>query len=345
MIGQADIEAAVGSLLSTDGGQLVDEHGDNLTQARRAYAAQDWCTAAAHFDAVATERLTADDLAAYADAAWWLGRIEDNLRLSAAACDAFLTDSRPVEAAWAAMVLGIFHLSRGDEPQGMGWIGRAGRLLEGIPECRCTVAELAGADLAVVVGEFGPRMGTWYAALGRGHGSAVVDDTPWVARGHGRERTFQRGPHRTGAGRRGDPSARRRGAGGCRAGGPPRRPAHPQGPVHAVFHQDVQPHPAGADHRRRGHPRGDLGPGRQTPGRATDPAAGAARRDDDARAGPGRAHTLTSHSGTTAARRRAGFYEYTAIIGIRPTSAPYATRPTATTGRRCSRWRSPTRAW
>ena len=55
-----------------------------------------------------------------------------------------------------------------------------------------TVAELAGADLAVLVGEFGPRMGTWYAALGRGHGSAVVDDTSWVARGHGRERTFQR---------------------------------------------------------------------------------------------------------------------------------------------------------
>ena len=125
----------VGSLLSTDGGQRMHEHGDNLTQARRAYAAQDWRTAAAQFDAVATERLTANDLAAYADAAWWLGRIEDNLRLGAAACEAFLADSRPVEAAWAAMVLGIFHLSRGDEPQGMGWSGRARRLLEGIPEC------------------------------------------------------------------------------------------------------------------------------------------------------------------------------------------------------------------
>ena len=55
-----------------------------------------------------------------------------------------------------------------------------------------TVAALAGADLAVLVGEFGPRMGPWYADLGRGHGSVVVDDTPWVARGHSRERTFQR---------------------------------------------------------------------------------------------------------------------------------------------------------
>src|SRR6266540_3018822 len=40
-----------------------------------------------------------------------------------------------------------------------------------------TVAELADADLAVLVGEFGPRMGTWYADLGRGHGSAIVDRT------------------------------------------------------------------------------------------------------------------------------------------------------------------------
>ena len=122
-------------MLSVGGGQRMDKHTDNLTQARQAYAAQDWATAASHFDAVAADRLTADNLAAYADAVWWLGRIEDNLRLNAAACDAFLANSRPVEAARAAMLLGVFHLSLGDEPQGMGWIGRAGRLLQGVPEC------------------------------------------------------------------------------------------------------------------------------------------------------------------------------------------------------------------
>ena len=126
---------AVGSLLTVDGGQPVDEHTDSLTQARTAHAARDWATAAAHFDAVLPDRLAADDLAAYADAVWWLGRIDDNLRLNAAACDALLAESRPAEAAWAALVLGIFHMSRGDEPLGMGWIGRAGRLAEGIPEC------------------------------------------------------------------------------------------------------------------------------------------------------------------------------------------------------------------
>jgi DNA polymerase IV len=54
-----------------------------------------------------------------------------------------------------------------------------------------TVAELAASDDAPLAGEFGPKMGPWYQQLGRGNGSAVVDDTPWVARGHGRETTFQ----------------------------------------------------------------------------------------------------------------------------------------------------------
>lgn len=54
-----------------------------------------------------------------------------------------------------------------------------------------TVAQLASADEAVLVTEFGPRMGLWYGELGRGLGSAVVDDTPWVARGHSRETTYQ----------------------------------------------------------------------------------------------------------------------------------------------------------
>ena len=112
----------------------MDENTDNVTQARQAYAARDWATAAAHFDIVAAERLTADDLAAYADAVWWLGRIDDNLRLGAASYDAFLAESRSAEAALSATVLGIFHMARGDEPQAAGWLGRAGRLADDIPE-------------------------------------------------------------------------------------------------------------------------------------------------------------------------------------------------------------------
>ena len=54
-----------------------------------------------------------------------------------------------------------------------------------------TVTELAAADPEVLVAEFGPRMGAWYGSLGRGEGSAEVDDTPWVARSHSRETTYQ----------------------------------------------------------------------------------------------------------------------------------------------------------
>lgn len=54
-----------------------------------------------------------------------------------------------------------------------------------------TVAELAAADPQDLVPEFGPKLGPWYADLGRGAGTSVVDDTPWVARGHSRETTYQ----------------------------------------------------------------------------------------------------------------------------------------------------------
>jgi hypothetical protein len=112
----------------------MDEHSDAFGKARQAYAARDWPAAAAHFDAVEPAHFTADDLAAYADAVWWLGRIDDRLRLGAAACDAFEAEARPAEAAMAAFTVGVFHLARGEDEQFRGWLGRAGRLLAGVPE-------------------------------------------------------------------------------------------------------------------------------------------------------------------------------------------------------------------
>lgn len=54
-----------------------------------------------------------------------------------------------------------------------------------------TVHDLATAHVAPLVIEFGPRTGPHILALGRGEGSSVVDDTPWVARAHGHETTYQ----------------------------------------------------------------------------------------------------------------------------------------------------------
>lgn len=54
-----------------------------------------------------------------------------------------------------------------------------------------TVRELATADPDRLIAEFGPTMGPYFHRLGRGVSSATVDDTPWVARAHGRETTYQ----------------------------------------------------------------------------------------------------------------------------------------------------------
>jgi DNA polymerase IV len=54
-----------------------------------------------------------------------------------------------------------------------------------------TVADLVHADADALVAEFGPTMGPHYGRLGRGGGHTSVDPTPWVARAHGRETTYQ----------------------------------------------------------------------------------------------------------------------------------------------------------
>ena len=54
-----------------------------------------------------------------------------------------------------------------------------------------TVNDLASTDAQRLADALGPRMGPWYRRLGRGADSSPVDATPWVARAHGRETTFQ----------------------------------------------------------------------------------------------------------------------------------------------------------
>ena len=54
-----------------------------------------------------------------------------------------------------------------------------------------TVRQLAGTPAQELADRLGPTMGPWYRRLGRGVDSSPVDATPWVARGHGRETTFQ----------------------------------------------------------------------------------------------------------------------------------------------------------
>jgi DNA polymerase IV len=54
-----------------------------------------------------------------------------------------------------------------------------------------TVEDLARADAAILAERIGPTTGPWLRRLGRGVASSELDATPYVARGHGREETFQ----------------------------------------------------------------------------------------------------------------------------------------------------------
>jgi nucleotidyltransferase/DNA polymerase involved in DNA repair len=55
-----------------------------------------------------------------------------------------------------------------------------------------TVSDLAAADPDALAAEFGPMTGPWLVLLARGRGDADVDDSPYVAKAHGHEETFQR---------------------------------------------------------------------------------------------------------------------------------------------------------
>ena len=55
-----------------------------------------------------------------------------------------------------------------------------------------TVSDLAAADPDALAAVFGPMTGPWLVLLARGRGDADVDDSPYQAKGHGREETFQR---------------------------------------------------------------------------------------------------------------------------------------------------------
>ena len=115
-----------------------------------------------------------------------------------------------------------------------------------------TVADLAGTDDEPLVAAFGPTNGPHLGRLGRGGGRSRPDDTPWVARAHGRETTYQADlltpdDVRTALRELADAGRRRRPQGG--AGG---AAGAPQDPLRAVLHLHPDPQAPRGDVRRRG---------------------------------------------------------------------------------------------
>lgn len=79
----------------------------------------------------------------------------------------------------------------GDRPTKALW-GVGNRIAERLADLGIrTVRELAGSPADPLVAEFGPNTGPYIQSLGRGAGSATVDDSPWVPRARGHETTYQ----------------------------------------------------------------------------------------------------------------------------------------------------------
>ena len=93
---------------------------------------------------------------------------------------------------------GMFRLTRdnwfavmGDRPTKDLW-GIGSRIQQRLAAIGIeTVRQLAETPDEPLVDAFGPNTGPHIGRLGRGVSTATVDDTPWVARAHGRETTYQ----------------------------------------------------------------------------------------------------------------------------------------------------------
>ncbi len=110
-----------------------------LDAAREAYARQRWQQAYEAYHAAVedgsedrasgVEALVLEDLIALADAAWWVGRTDESLRLSERAFRLLLADGQEEAAARVALEAGFLWLLRGELTVGSGWMARARRLL------------------------------------------------------------------------------------------------------------------------------------------------------------------------------------------------------------------------
>jgi DNA-binding CsgD family transcriptional regulator len=108
---------------------------DLLDRAREAHRQRDWPDAYELFAAARTTGpLSADDASALADAAWWLGKVDESIAACSAAFSGYVAEGRTREAAMAAVGVAVNYFLRGDAATGSGWVAHATRLLDDEPD-------------------------------------------------------------------------------------------------------------------------------------------------------------------------------------------------------------------
>jgi ATP/maltotriose-dependent transcriptional regulator MalT len=106
-----------------------------IAEARAAFSAHNWPLA---FDLLSRadveNELSAEDLDALGDAAWWLGRLDDSVSARQRAYESYLRSGDGDRAAMAALATALALGDRGEDALASGWRARARRLAEEQPE-------------------------------------------------------------------------------------------------------------------------------------------------------------------------------------------------------------------
>ena len=112
----------------------TDLHTELVTAARAAHERRDWHGSYSDFvRANALSALSTDDLDALSVAAWRIGEVKEAVRIAERVFTQ-LVRSDPKAAARKAVELALTWLTRGDLNIAAGWMNRARRLLDGVPD-------------------------------------------------------------------------------------------------------------------------------------------------------------------------------------------------------------------
>jgi DNA-binding CsgD family transcriptional regulator len=154
-----------------EGGSVVGERIADIERARDALGRESWREAYDVLTASDPADLTPPDLEGLADAAWWLSHTDESVAARQRAYAGYAESGEDARAAYMAGRLGVEHFMRGEPAVGAGWLMRAHRHLDGLPDCvehgflaiiEATVARFGGDldrahELATKAAEIGRR--------------------------------------------------------------------------------------------------------------------------------------------------------------------------------------------
>ena len=141
----------------------------DIDRARDAVGREAWAEAYEGLRALDPSRLTPQDLEGFADAAWWLSRIDESIAARQRAYSGYVAAGEDPRAAGCAARLCVEHFLRGEPAVAAGWLMRAQRHLRERPDgvqhgwlavCEATVARFRGeVDEAMSLSQQATKIG------------------------------------------------------------------------------------------------------------------------------------------------------------------------------------------